>query len=84
MMKTLTNPQAVYRYDILIDIQRGHSRALAWFASVADVPSVPGLAVMELIQNAQNSHQVRQALKLVAPLPIVWPTEVDCRKNAYS
>jgi predicted nucleic acid-binding protein len=33
---------------------------------------------MELIQDAQNSHQVRRALKLVAPLPIVWPTEVDC------
>jgi predicted nucleic acid-binding protein len=64
--------------DILIDIQRGHPPALAWFSGLSELPSVPGFVVMELIQDAQNSHQVRQALKLVAPLPIVWPTEVDC------
>lgn len=64
--------------DILIDIQRGHPPAIAWFASLADLPSVPGFVVMELIQDAQNSQQVRKALKLVAPLPIVWPSEPDC------
>ena len=66
--------------DILIDIQRGHAPALAWFASLDDLPSIPGFVVMELIQDAQNSHQVRKALKLVAPLPIVWPTEGDCNQ----
>lgn len=35
---------------------------------------------MELIQGAQNTQQVRQALKLVAPMPIVWPTETDCAR----
>ena len=64
--------------DVLIDIQRGHSPALAWFASLADIPSVPGFVVMELIQDAQNSHQVRKTLKLIAPLSIIWPTEMDC------
>ena len=64
--------------DILIDIQRGHLPAVAWFKSLTDVPSVPGLVAMELIQDAQNSQQVRTALKLVAPLPIVWPSVVDC------
>ena len=33
---------------------------------------------MELIQDAQDSRQVRQALKLVAPLPVVWLNEADC------
>jgi predicted nucleic acid-binding protein len=69
--------------DVLIDIQRGHPPALAWFASLITTPSVPGLVVMELIQDAQNSHQVRQALKLIAPLAIVWPTAEDC-KHALS
>jgi predicted nucleic acid-binding protein len=69
--------------DILIDIQRGHSPALAWFASLGDLPSIPGFVVMEMIQDAQNSNQIRKALKLVAPLAIVWPTEVDCN-NALS
>ncbi len=33
---------------------------------------------MELTQDAQNARQVRQVLKLVAPLSVVWPTEADC------
>ena len=66
--------------DVLIDIQRGHAPAVAWIASLADLPSVPGFVVMELIQDARNAEQVRRALKLVAPLPIIWPTEADCRR----
>ena len=66
--------------DVLIDIQRGHAPALNWFSSLEELPSVPGFVVMELIQDAQNSRRVRQTLQLVAPLPIVWPTETDCEK----
>ncbi len=64
--------------DILIDIQRNHAPALAWFNSLSEVPSVPGFVVMELVQDAENLQQVRRALKLVTPLPVVWPTESDC------
>ena len=66
--------------DVLIDIQLGYAPAIAWFASLTDVPSVPGFVVMELIQDAQNMQQVRKALQLVAPLPIVWATEADCSR----
>jgi predicted nucleic acid-binding protein len=66
--------------DILIDIQRGHTPAIAWFASLSEIPSIPGFVVMELIQDAQNKQKVRQTLQLVAPLPIVWPTETDCAR----
>jgi predicted nucleic acid-binding protein len=38
---------------------------------------------MELIQDAQNTAQVREALKLVAPLPVVWPTTVDCQRALH-
>jgi predicted nucleic acid-binding protein len=64
--------------DILIDVQRGHPPAVSWFKSLVDLPSIPGLVAMELIQDAQNSQQARRALKLVAPLRIVWPTKADC------
>jgi len=64
--------------DVLIDVQRGHPPALAWFGRLAELPTVPGLVVMELIQDAENAQQVRQVLKLVSPLPIVWPTQADC------
>jgi len=66
--------------DVLIDIQKGRPQALAWFANLKELPSVPGLVIMELIQGAQNSQQARQAFKLVAPLPVVWPTEIDCAR----
>src|SRR5580704_14208185 len=64
--------------DVLIDVQRGHTPALAWFAGLPVLPAIPGFVVMELIQDARNNREIRQALKLVAPLPIVWPTEQDC------
>jgi predicted nucleic acid-binding protein len=66
--------------DVLIDVQRGHPPALAWFTCLTDLPGVPGFVVMELVQDARNAHEVRQALKLVAPLPVVWPAEADCAR----
>src|SRR3954454_23791837 len=63
--------------DVLIDVQRGHPPAVAWFGGLTELPGVPGLVVMELVQDARNAREVRQALKLVAPLPVVWPTEAD-------
>ena len=66
--------------DVLIDVQKGFPAALAWFAGLASTPSVPGYVVMELIQDAQNARQVRDVLKLTAPLPIVWPSEADSRR----
>ncbi len=47
--------------DVLIDIQRGHEPAIAWFSGLTDVPSVPGFVVMELVQDSQNTQQVRKA-----------------------
>jgi predicted nucleic acid-binding protein len=63
--------------DVLIDIQRGHAPAITWFASLPELPSVPGFVVMELIQDSQNKQQLSNTLKLVAPLPVVWATEAD-------
>ena len=37
--------------DVLIDIQRGHAPAITWFASLSELPCVPGFVVMELIQD---------------------------------
>jgi predicted nucleic acid-binding protein len=66
--------------DILIDVQRGHPPALAWFEQLTELPLVPGFVVMELVQDARNNREVEQALKLVAPLPVVWPSTADCTR----
>jgi len=66
--------------DVLIDVQRGHASAVTWFSGLIEIPAVPGLVVMELIQGAHDSRQVRDALALTAPFPIIWPTAVDCHR----
>lgn len=66
--------------DVLIDVQRGHSPALVWFAGLAELPAVTGFVVMELLQDAPSAHETRRSLKLVAPLRIIWPTEADCNR----
>ena len=66
--------------DVLIDVQRGHAAALAWFGGLADLPSIPGLVLMELVQGAQDARQVRGVLRLTAPLPVVWPTTTDYQR----
>ncbi len=64
--------------DILIDIQRGYQPAVDWFTQLRELPSVPGLVVMEMIQDAENKLQVQKAVKLTRPLPVVWPSAADC------
>lgn len=64
--------------DVLVDILRGHGPAVEWFEGLDELPSVPGLVVMELVQDADTKERMDRALKLVAPLPIVWPSELDC------
>lgn len=64
--------------DVLIDVQRRHPPAVSWFSTLTALPSVPGIVAMELIHDAKNRHEVQQAQRLIAPLPIVWPTEADC------
>jgi hypothetical protein len=41
--------------DVLIDVQRGHPPALAWFAGLTVLPAVQGFVVMELVQDASQS-----------------------------
>jgi predicted nucleic acid-binding protein len=43
--------------DVLIDIQREYVPALTWFTTLTELPAVPGLVVMDLIQDAQNARQ---------------------------
>ena len=64
--------------DVLIDVQRGVEAALEWFATDREV-GVPGFVVMELVQDARNSDEVRKALALVDGFEIVWPSRAECQ-----
>jgi len=66
--------------DILIDILRQYPPALAWFRSSPELLYAPGFAVMELVQGCRNKAELRRVQRLAALLPIVWPTDADCRR----
>ena len=66
--------------DVLIDVQRGHPPAVAWFSKLSVLPGIPGFVVMELVQDARNQREVQAALKLTAPFLVAWPTEADCQR----
>ncbi len=66
--------------DILIDIQRGYQPAVEWFATLDGMPGVPGFVVMELFQDTPNARRIREVEDLVAPLEVIWPSEVDCQR----
>lgn len=35
---------------------------------------------MELVHAARNARELRNARTLVAPFPVIWPTEADCAR----
>ncbi len=61
--------------DILIDVDRDYPPALAWFDHAADDIALPGIVRLELVQDRANKTRLRKLLKLIAPLPTVWPAE---------
>jgi len=73
-------PELVYLLDtdVAIDLQHNYVPAVTWFSPLAEPPTVPGLVVMELVQSARNKQEEKEALKLIATSPVVWPTEDDC------
>ena len=74
------SPSRLLDTDIIIDIQRKHPPAQAWIATFAPGRvGIPGFVAMELIQAAQSAAQARAADKIIAPLPVIWPTEAHCR-----
>lgn len=64
--------------DVLIDFQRGFAPSIKWFSQLAEIPSVSGLVIMELLQDARNRTELEQSLKMVAALNVTWPTQEEC------
>ncbi len=64
--------------DVLIDVQRGHPAAVAWYASAPSGSlALPGHALMELYQDAQNQQQTLAVDRLTLSLPLAWPTDAE-------
>jgi predicted nucleic acid-binding protein len=63
--------------DVLIDLVREHPAAAAWFATLAAMPSVSGIAALELTYGCLNSAELRAVRTFLLPFPIIWPSEQD-------
>jgi len=64
--------------DVMIDVQRRHPAAAAWYAPAPSGSlALPGYVLMELYQSAQNQQQTLAADRLTFSLPLVWPTDAE-------
>lgn len=64
--------------DVLIQFLRKDPKARTWFASQAQLPSVPGFVAMELKFGCENSVDVAAVNRLLKPLTVVWPSKTAC------
>jgi hypothetical protein len=56
--------------DVLIDVQRGHPTAPAWFRGLTNLPAVPGFVVMSRARRRIHAqHRARILTQLVVAGP---------------
>ncbi len=67
--------------DVMIDVLRRHSPAVAWLqASPAEELGLPGLVVMELLQGCRTLDEQQRVEALLRPYTLYWPTQTDCAR----
>jgi predicted nucleic acid-binding protein len=68
--------------DVMIDLLRQYSPAVAWFERVEGEEEVifPGYVVMELIQGCRNKKEQERLERELLPYRIIWPSPEDCDK----
>lgn len=65
--------------DVMIDILRGYTPALAWLRSLNDdVIALPGFVLMELIQGCKTKKGQQSLSKELDSYKILWPSHSDC------
>lgn len=64
--------------DVMVDLLRQQSEALAWLKDLKDDEIVlPGYVVMELIQGCRNKSEKKELEKL-KDFAVVWPASEVC------
>ena len=65
--------------DLMVDVLRGYPESVEWLRSLTeDVPALPGLVVLELMDGCRSKMEMKRLLKRVEPFLIYWPSDVDC------
>ena len=61
--------------DILIDLQRKHPPAVAWFTTTSTPLHVSGIAVMEVFAGCKDKSEWLKAEAFFAPFEFYWLSE---------
>lgn len=67
--------------DVMIDLLRRSSPAVAWLESLGDEElQLPGFVVMELLQGCRNKAEQGKLEKALQPYAITWPSPDTCNE----
>lgn len=65
--------------DVMVDVLRGFPDSVEWMRSLTEeVPALPGLVVLELMNGCRTKMEMKRLLKRVEPFLIYWPSDNDC------
>ena len=67
--------------DVMVDIIRRHTEAMAWLDSLGiDEIGIPGLVAMELLQGCRNREEQQRLESFLQPYQRYWPSQKDCAR----
>ncbi len=67
--------------DLMIDILRRYTPAVAWLESLGDEEILlPGFVVMELLQGCRNKTEQEQVEKTLQAYAVIWPSPETCNE----
>jgi len=67
--------------DVMVDILRGHSPAVAWVAGLNSATvGLPGFVAMELLQGCRNLLAQQRLEQRLRRFPMHWPAQIDCQR----
>lgn len=67
--------------DIMIDLLRRHSPAVAWLSSLTEEAlCLPGFVAMELIQGCRDKREQTQLEQVLLRFAIMWPSHEACNQ----
>ena len=67
--------------DVMIDLLRRYSPAVAWLESLGDEELLlPGFVVMELLQGCRDKTEQEKLEKELQPYAITWPSPETCNE----
>ncbi len=67
--------------DVMIDLLRRYSPAVAWLESLGDDElQLPGFVVMELLQGCRNKAEQEKLEKELQSYAVTWPSPATCNE----